>query len=635
MAGERRRKRRPNDATRHTPRGRKPRTITGGREQRKAKVVPLPQGRRTVRPEPPKKSANRAGQASKRASVRSSVRQKPRRAVGQGRLRLVAGVVALACLSLGARAVQLSVAEDARYRPFTTEALASELADATKGETGRGAIVSADGRRLAASLDAGKVIATPYQIEDPGAAAAALAETLGDAAGSAGEIREKLAGANKGATGGYSVVAEGVEPERAREVSKLGLTGISVTPDEVRTYPNGPLAGQLIGYLGTDQAYGGVEARYDEILKGGQDVELTLDTAVQRELEVALTEAAEEYDGKSALGLVMRVEDGAIVALAHTPGYDNNQFAEAPEEVKRNRILTDPYEPGSTFKAFTMAAALEEGAVSEQDTFMVADSMPVADVVIQDSEAHAPEVLTPGGILQHSRNVGTIQVAQTLGGERLVENIKRFGFGEETGVDLWGENAGIVPPFEEWSGSSIGNIPIGQGLTVTPLQLASGFASLANGGLQVTPHVTSNADTREPGRRVISEKTSSIVRGMLQTVVDEGTGHFARIPGYTVAGKTGTAQKVDPETGFYGDEYVTSFIGFAPAHDPKYLALIAVDEPQKALWGEVVAAPAFQNVMGFTLGYYNVPPDREGTKNDDPPPDPVLAPDAKKEDSIR
>ncbi len=545
------------------------------------------------------------------------------------------GAVALVCLSLGARAVQLSVADDARYGTFSTEAFASERVDAAERVTGRGAIVSADGQRLAASLDAGKVVATPYQIEDPEAVAKSLAETLGDEAGSADEIEEKLTGAGKGASRGYSVVAEGVEPETAREVTELGLTGISVAPDEVRAYPNGPLASQLIGYLGTDQAYGGVEARYDEVLKGGQDVELTLDTAVQRELEVALNETAETYEGKSALGLVMRVEDGAIVALAHTPGYDNNQFAEAPEEVKRDRILTDPYEPGSTFKAFTMAAALEEGAVSEQDTFMVADSMPVADVVIKDSEVHAPEILNPAGILQHSRNVGTIQVAQSLGGERLVENIKRFGFGEETGVDLWGENAGIVPPFEEWSGSSIGNIPIGQGLTVTPLQLASGYAALVNGGLRVTPHVASNADTGEPGRRVMSEKTSSIVKGMLQTVVDEGTGHFAQIPGYTVAGKTGTAQKVDPETGRYGDEYVTSFIGFAPAQDPEYLTLIVVDEPQKAIWGEVVAAPAFQNVMGFTLGYYNVPPDRESTKNDAPTPDPVLAPDAKKEDSIR
>jgi cell division protein FtsI (penicillin-binding protein 3) len=202
-------------------------------------------------------------------------------------------------------------------------------------------------------------------------------------------------------------------------------------------------------------------------------------------------------------------------------------------------------------------------------------------------------------------------------------------------VDLWGEDPGRVPPFAEWSGSSIGNIPIGQGLTVTPIQLASGYAALANGGLAVMPHVSRDAAPEGPGRRVISEKTSAIVRGMLQGVVDEGTGHLAQIPGYTVAGKTGTAQKVDPETGLYGDEYVTSFVGFAPAENPEYLALLAVDEPQKDIFGEVVAAPAFQDLMSFVLGYYNVPLNRESTKDEPPPPNPTPAPDARKEDRLR
>jgi cell division protein FtsI (penicillin-binding protein 3) len=523
--------------------------------------------------------------------------------------------------------VQLSVADDQRYQAFATEAYAAEQGTGGKSETGRGTIVSADGLRLAMSLDAGKVIATPYQIEDPKATAEALAGVLDSEAGDVAEIEKKLTEKNDdGAPGGYSVVAEGIEPEKAREVRKLGLPGVSVAPDQVRVYPSGPLASQLVGYLGTDKAYGGVEARYDEDLKSGQEVSLTLDTAVQEELESALAEATKKYEGKSALGLVMRAKDGAIIALAHTPGYDNNHFGEASEEVKRDRVLTDPFEPGSTFKPFTMAAALEEGAISEDSSFVVADSIPVADTVIHDSEPHETEILTPAGILQHSRNVGTIQVAQALGGERLVEYIKRFGFGEGTGVDLWGENVGVVPPFEEWSGSSIGNIPIGQGLTVTPLQLVAGYASLANGGLQVTPYVAEASAPEEPGRRVISKETSSIVRGMLQSVVDEGTGQFARIPGYTVAGKTGTAQKVDPETGRYGDEFVTSFIGFVPAQNPEYVALITVDEPQKEIWGEVVAAPAFQKVMSFTLGHFNVLPDRESSKNDAPPPDLVLRP---------
>jgi cell division protein FtsI (penicillin-binding protein 3) len=224
---------------------------------------------------------------------------------------------------------------------------------------------------------------------------------------------------------------------------------------------------------------------------------------------------------------------------------------------------------------------------------------------------HETKVMTTGDVLKESSNVGAIQVAQSLGGQKLDEYIRRFGFGEATGVDLWGEDPGDVPAYEDWSGSSIGNIPMGQGLTVTPLQLASGYAAIANGGRRITPHIREQAAPASPEPRVISEETSAIVRGMLQGVVDEGSGHSARIPGYTVAGKTGTSQKVDPETGIYGDEYVASFIGFAPATDPEYVALIAIDEPEATYWGEVAAAPAFRKVMGFTLGYFNVPPDRE------------------------
>ena len=587
----------------------------GGRERRggESKVISLPKGR----------------------SGRSKVPNRPskKKAVGHGRLRLIWGVAAIVCLSLGARAAQLSVVDDDRYQTFAGEQAGSATGD---DRLGRGSIISADGRHLAASLDAAKVIATPYLVKDPKRTAEALSGVLDSEAGSASEIEAKLVQKNdEGDLGGYSVVAEKIEPEKAREVVGLGLPGVSMEPDEVRTYPNGEMASQLIGYLGTDNAYGGVEARYDEVLKSGRNVTLTLDTAVQQELEGALEKAAKKYEGKSALGVVMRVKDGAMVALANTPRFDNNDFGEASEEVKRNRVLTDPYEPGSTFKAFTMASALEEGAVSQESPFVVPDSIPVADVVIRDSEPHETKVLTSKGILEQSSNVGTIQVAQALGGERLVQHIKRFEFGEGTGVDLWGEDVGRVLPFEEWSGSSIGNIPIGQGITVTPMQLAAGYAALANGGVKVAPYLAQTSAPHEPGHQVISRETSSIVRGMLQSVVDEGTGHLAQIPGYTVAGKTGTAQKVDPETGLYGDEYVTSFVGFAPAKNPEYLALIVVDEPQKDLFGEVIAAPAFQDVMSFTLGYYNVPPDRESTKNDPPPPDPTPAPDARKEDRIR
>jgi len=306
----------------------------------------------------------------------------------------------------------------------------------------------------------------------------------------------------------------------------------------------------------------------------------------------------------------MRVEDGAIVALANSPGYDNNEFGAATPESQRDRVLTDPYEPGSTFKAFTVASALEAGAVTTESTYVVPDRIAVADRVIHDSRHHETKVMKPADIIRESSNVGAIQIAQALGGERLHDAIRRFGFGERTGVDLWGEDPGLVPAYEDWSGSSIGNIPIGQGLTVTPLQLVAGYAALANGGRLVTPHVTERET--EPGPRVISEETSDIVGTMLQGVVAEGSGHLAQIPGYTVAGKTGTSQKVDPETGAYATEYVSSFVGFAPASDPEFVMLVAVDEPQTTYWGELTSAPVFKDVMDFALGYYNVPPDAAG-----------------------
>ncbi|MGI8865493.1 MAG: peptidoglycan D,D-transpeptidase FtsI family protein, partial [Rubrobacteraceae bacterium] len=386
--------------------------------------------------------------------------------------------------------------------------------------------------------------------------------------------------------------------------------GIDSTPAAERVYPDSALASPVVGHLGDyDESFGGVEARYDGILSAGDDVKTTIDVAVQQQLENSLSSAMDEFEAKSALGLVMRVDDGSVVALANSPGYDNADYSSTDAELQRDRVLTDPYEPGSTFKPFTVAAALEGGAVSPDDTFTVPDNILVADRVVNDSVPHEVETMYPQDILEKSSNVGTIQIAQELGGEKVDEYSKAFGFGEKTGIDLWGESAGNSPSFEDWSGSSIGNIPIGQGISVTPIQLATAYAALANGGLTVDPRITETAGTSASGDRVISEETSGIVRGMLQSVVEKGTGTHAQIPGYTVAGKTGTSQKVDPATGTYGDEYTASFIGFAPASDPEYVTLIVVDEPQTSIWGERVAAPAFAEVTEFTLKYFNVLPD--------------------------
>lgn len=525
-------------------------------------------------------------------------------------------LVTLVGLLLGGRAAYLSAADGLGVEAFAAEQ-GGEASDALV--RARGDILSADGRKLATTHETVRVIATPYQIQKPSEAARSLEDVIGSETNqTADEIEASLT--KRGPDGdpaGYSVVASGVDPRVSGEIWALGIEGVSVAPDAVRVYPDGTLASQLTGHLGDyGEAFGGVEARYDETLKGGGDVTLTLDVAVQQELEKALVETVDKSEARSALGMVMRVDDGSIVALANVPDYDNNRFGEASAEAQRDRVLTDPYEPGSTFKAFTVASALEERAVTPDSTFTVPDHMQVSDRIIHDSQPHETKVMAPADILRESSNVGAIQVAQSLGGRKLHDYIRRFGFGEPTGVDLWGEDAGIVPPYEDWSGSSIGNIPIGQGLTVTPLQLASGYAAIANGGQRITPHVVRRDQQKPRGPRVISEKTSTIVRGMLQGVVEEGSGHKAQIPGYSVAGKTGTSQTVDPETGTYGDEYVASFVGFAPASDPEYVALIAVDDPRTTYWGELTAAPAFHDVMGFTLGYFNVPPDLASPKGE-------------------
>src|SRR5919199_4427456 len=228
----------------------------------------------------------------------------------------------------------------------------------------------------------------------------------------------------------------------------MGIEGITTTPDTVRVYPDGSLASQLLGHAGDyGETFGGVEARYDDRLKSGQDVKLTVDTAVQQELQKALGDAVEKSRAKGAVGVVMRADDGAIVALANTPSYDNNDFDQVPAEDQRDRVLTDPYEPGSTFKAFTVASALQEGAVTPTDKFVVPDHMVVADHVINDSEPHETEILTPGGVLEHSSNVGATKIAMQMGGKKLYDHMLDFGLGQPPGVALGGKNAGDVPAY--------------------------------------------------------------------------------------------------------------------------------------------------------------------------------------------
>ena len=308
--------------------------------------------------------------------------------------------------------------------------------------------------------------------------------------------------------------------------------------------------------------------------------------------------------------------NGDILAMANERGFDANAYPSAPSERQRNRAVTDTYEPGSTFKLVTAAGVLSEHVVTESSTFTLPYGIQVADRVIHDSHPRPTETMSVKEIFSRSSNVGTINVAELLGKERLSRWIERFGFGKPTGIDFPGESPGIVLPPDEWSGSTIGNVPIGQGIAVTPVQMAAAYAAVANGGTWVQPHLVARVDSRRTlvkRRRIVSPAIDAKLMDMLRDVVAEGTGTAAAVPGYQVAGKTGTASKPDAKGGYSDTRYVASFVGLVPASAPRLVILVAVDEPHGQIWGGTVAAPGFAQIARFDLQYLEVPPDDPGS----------------------
>jgi cell division protein FtsI (penicillin-binding protein 3) len=287
-----------------------------------------------------------------------------------------------------------------------------------------------------------------------------------------------------------------------------------------------------------------------------------------------------------------------------------------PAGVQRNRAVTDTYEPGSTFKLVTAAAVLSDHVVTPRTSFVLPPEIHVADRVIHDSEVRGTEQMTVAQIFARSSNVGTVTLAEQLGSSRLAHWISRFGFGHRTGLDFPGESPGIVLPLDRWSGSTIGTVPIGQGIAVTPIQMAAAFAAVANGGVFVKPHLVDHVGLRHRPkvgrRRIVSRAVAHQLSSLMQGVVAQGTGGEAAVPGYRVAGKTGTAQEPGPNGGYKDGAYVASFVGFVPASAPRLVILVKVDEPHGAIFGGVVAAPAFQRIARFGLQYFEIPPDSRG-----------------------
>ena len=501
----------------------------------------------------------------------------------------------------------------------------------------RGTIYDRLGRQLAFGERATTVYANPRQIVDARAAAIVAGRAL--------EIEpDDLYPLLSDRSRGFVYLARQANAEKAADLKRQEIPGIGFYPEEHRVYPQKTVASEIVGYAGTENTgLSGLELQFDKALAGhdgsetvvrdpfgrridvvdatpaqnGRDVHLTIDHSLQRQVEKILKRTRGAWSAKAATAVVLDVKSGGILALAVEPGFDANDYpvvSRWDEERLRNRAVTDTYEPGSTFKVVTVGGVLEEGIVSPSTKFRLKGSIQVEDRVIHEAVTRGTQTMTVSQILSQSSNVGVITLAIQLQRQKLSEWIKRFGFGAKTGVDYPGETRGIVLPPDKWSGSTIGNVPIGQGIAVTPLQMVAAYGAIANDGMWVEPHfvdrVAGAERTKPKTRRVISESTAAQLTRMLRGVVEEGSGTTAQIDGYRVAGKTGTAAKPDSSGGYSETRYVASFVGFAPASNPEIVVLVTVDEPRGAIWGGTVAAPAFAEIAQFALEYLEVPPDR-------------------------
>jgi cell division protein FtsI (penicillin-binding protein 3) len=513
-------------------------------------------------------------------------------------------------------------------------AATSQQVSSTTLPAERGSIVDRKGNPLAVSEPAADISATPYLVKDPIAVAEKLAPVLGQTPEA---LVQKLARKDTG----FVYLARNFPAARAARVQKLNLTGVDVEPGHLRFYPREFLAAQLLGSVGTDgRGLSGVEYERNKVLTGtdgerrlvkdalgqsinvrdtkpahpGERLELTIDAAIQDEVERVLAQVGQTYRPKGATAIVMDPRDSEVLAMANWPRIDANDPGAAPPYAAQNRAVGATYEPGSTFKAVTVAGALEENVVKPDSTFVLAPQIQVADRTIGESHPRGTETLSTAQILAQSSNVGAITIGLKEGRQRFDKWVRRFGFGRPTGVDLPGEERGIVLPVDKYSGSSMGNLPIGQGIAVTPMQMAQAYAVIANGGILRRPQVVRRVGGKRlptpKGRRIVSTKTALQLRTMLEgAFAPGGTASEVSIPGYKLAGKTGTANKIDPTTGQYSQSaYVASFIGFAPALHPRLLIAVMVDEPHGAIYGGTVAAPAFGKIASFALPYLRIPP---------------------------
>jgi cell division protein FtsI (penicillin-binding protein 3) len=506
----------------------------------------------------------------------------------------------------------------------------------------RGSIVDTRGRVLAESIAAESIYADPQSISDRRGVARKLAAVPGLGL-TAREIESKLRG-----SGSFAWIARQLPLETTAEVRKLGLPGIYFIEAHRRTYPRSMLGANVIGYVGVDgDGLAGIEHSFAKYLQGtpgkvtllkdarkgvylvggdganrpkdGQHVVLTIDSVVQFIAERALKNAVEKYRAAGGSVLVMEPESGDILAMASWPTYDPNHFRDFPPVAWKNRNVQDFYEPGSTFKIVTAAAGLEERLVTPSQFLDCANGeITIGNITIHEHDGHRYGMLSFEDVIVNSSNVGTVRVGLALGQQRMHDWVRRFGFGERTGLPLPGEARGLVRPLQRWTQVSPASISIGQEIGTTPLQIVRAVSAVATGGLLVEPRIVKRVVDEEghlvyePPRgkpqRVMSEKTAAVLNEILKNVVVRGTGEKAALAEHVVAGKTGTAQKAVGRLGYVDGRYVGSFAGYVPADRPRLAILVVIDEPHGEHYGGTVAAPAFREIAEGALRYLGVPP---------------------------
>jgi cell division protein FtsI/penicillin-binding protein 2 len=500
----------------------------------------------------------------------------------------------------------------------------------------RGTITDRHGVELAVSEAADDVVADPFLIKNPQQVATTLAPLLGL------PFATVLADVTKPHTG-FVYLAHLVPATQAAAITSAvrqqRIDGISMIPQVNRVYPRTWAASQVLGSVGWgDRGLSGLEYLYNDALRGsdgvrrivndalgqpiavdqlrptapGKTMQLTIDAALQDEVEQVLAGVGAQYSPKGATAIVADPRTGAILALANWPRVDANNPASAPLQAWENQAVGFSYEPGSTFKAITVAGALQDGLIAPNTLFNVPPVLQVYDRQIHDAESHGFETLTVAQILKYSSNIGADLIGGRLGAQRFDYWVHRFGFGSLTGVDLPGEQQGIVLHSWQYSGTSMANLPFGQGEEVTPMQMIQAYDAIANGGILRPPRIAGSIGGRPVpvprGQRILSPVVAAQLRGMLRGVfADGGTGSGAAIPGWDMAGKTGTASIV--VNGRYSDtKYVASFIGMVPTDHPRLVVAVVVDEPQGSIYGGSVAAPAFQKIVGWAVPYLGISP---------------------------